>query len=95
MKRSRYFETFVTGPRNSSGAYALICPGVGLFVFANFLINPGLVALGVMEQFSLAWFIAYAPLVALQLMTIKVFFQLNAKLLKSVEPETGALAPAE
>ena len=95
MRRSGYFATFVSGGKKSSGSYALICPGVALFVFGNFVINPGLVGLGVLTKFSIAWFALYVPLVVLQLMTIKVFFQLNGKLLKPEERDPGALVPAE
>jgi hypothetical protein len=95
MKRSRYFETYVSGQKKSSGSYALICPGVALFVFANFVINPGLVGLGVIDKFSIVWAVLYLPLIALQLVTIKVFFQLNAKLITPPAADTGALAPAE
>ena len=96
MKRARYFEQYVSGEKRSSGAFALICPGVALFVFANFLLNPGLVGLGVMDKFSIAYFVAYIPLIALQVLTIKVYFQLNGKLIAPVSRgNTGALAPAE
>ena len=95
MKRARYFEQYVSGEKRSSGAFALICPGVALFVFANFVINPGLVGLGVMDKFSIAYAVAYLPLVVLQALTIKVFFQLSGKLITSEARDTGALAPAE
>ncbi|WP_421858070.1 TsoY family (seleno)protein [Oricola sp.] len=95
MRRSRYFETYVSGEGKSSGSYALICPGVALFVFGNFVVNPGLVGLGVLAKFSIAWFAIYVPLVVLQLTTIKVFFRLNSKLLKPAERDPGALVPAE
>ena len=96
MKRARYFEQYVSGEKKSSGSYALICPGVALFVFANFVINPGLVGLGVMDKFSIAYFMAYLPLVAVQALTIKVYFQLNRKLIApATHGDTGALAPAE
>jgi len=95
MKRTGYFETYVSGPGKSPGSFALICPGVALFVFANFVINPGLVGLGVMEQFSLAWYIAYVPLVAVQLLTIRTFFRLSGKLITSDRPAPAAMVPAE
>lgn len=95
MRRFGYFEHFVSGPRKSPGSYALICPGVALFVFANFVINPGLVGLGVLAKFSIAYFALYVPLVALQLKTIQVYFRLNRKHLGD-EPERPAeLVPAE
>ena len=95
MMRTRYFATYVTGPAKSPGSFALICPGVALFVFANFLINPGLVGLGIMEKFSIAWFIAYVPLVALQIITIAAFFRLSAKLIDTSRSTPAAMVPAE
>ncbi len=81
MKRFGYFEHFVTGERRSAGSYTLICPGVGLFVFSTFVINAGLVGIGVVEKFSAAYFVLYAPLVWLQVKTIAVYFRLNRKLI--------------
>jgi len=96
MKRARYFEQYVSGEKRSSGAFTLICPGVALFVFANFLINAGLLGIGVMDKFSIGYFVAYAPLVVLQALTIKVFFQLSGKLITTERhDDTAALAPAE
>ena len=95
MRRTGYFETYVTGPGKSPGSFALICPGVALFVFANFVINPGLVGLGVMEKFSIAWYLAYAPLVALQALTIATFFKLSGKLITSDRPAPATMVPAE
>ena len=37
MKRFGYFEHYIAGEGRSPGSFALICPGVALFVFANFL----------------------------------------------------------
>lgn len=95
MRRFGYFEHFVSGPQKSPGSFALICPGVALFVFANFVINPGLVGLGVLSKFSIAYFVLYAPLVALQLKTIQVYFRLNGKLLAGEPAKPAKLVPAE
>ncbi|WP_422373106.1 TsoY family (seleno)protein [Hoeflea sp.] len=81
MKRFGYFDHFIAGEGRSPGSYALICPGVALFVFANFVINAGLVQIGVIEMFSVAWFVLYLPLVYLQARTIAVYFRLNGKML--------------
>ncbi|MEQ8481609.1 MAG: hypothetical protein RIC18_13205 [Hoeflea sp.] len=89
MKRFGYFEHFVSGEGRSPGSYALICPGVALFVFANFVINAGLVQIGVIEMFSVAWFVLYVPLVYLQAKTIAVYFRLNGKMLGN-HPATPA-----
>lgn len=95
MKRFGYFEHYVSGDGKSPGSYALICPGVALFVFANFVIHPGLIGIGVLDKFSIAYFVLYAPLVALQLLTIRTFFRLNSKLLASDDTSRMTLAPAE
>ncbi|KZL09482.1 hypothetical protein PsAD2_04084 [Pseudovibrio axinellae] len=47
MKRVGYYDRWIAGPDKSPGSYALVCPGVALVVFANFVINAGLVQLGV------------------------------------------------
>ena len=98
MRRVCYFETYVSGPERSPGSYALICPGVAFIVSMNFLINAGLVKLGLIAPLSALHLTLYVPLVALQILTIRVFFQLNAKLL--VEPARegpgrAASVPAE
>ncbi|WP_420408619.1 TsoY family (seleno)protein [Hoeflea sp.] len=94
MKRFGYFEHFVTGEGRSPGSYALICPGVALFVFGNFVINAGLVQIGVIEAFSIAWFVLYVPLVYLQVKTIAVYFRLNGKLLGNDPAAPAAPMPA-
>ena len=95
MKRMGYFEHYVTGDGRSPGAYALICPGVALFVFGNFVINAGLVSIGAVDKFSLVWFLLYAPLVVLQIKTIAVYFRLNNKLIGNGGQAPAHPAPAE
>ena len=96
MMRFGYFEHFVRGEGRSPGAFALICPGVALWVFGNFVINAGLVQLDVVEPFSLAWFALYAPLVILLGVTIRTYFRLNAKLLAGEDADApGAALAAE
>lgn len=94
MKRFDYFNHFVSGGGRSPGSFALICPGVALFVFANFVIHPGLVGIGILDKFSITYFVLYAPLVYLQFITIKTFFRLNGKLLRSDVNHQAAIAPA-
>lgn len=93
MKRFGYFEHYVTGDGMSPGSYALICPGVALFVFANFLLHPGLIGIGVLDKFSPAYFALYLPLVALQVLTVRTFFRLNGKLLAK-DDEVGMAVKA-
>lgn len=96
MQRFEYFKHFISGEGRSNGSLALICPGVALFVFANFVINAGLVNIGVVEKYSIAYAILYLPLVYLQFITMRVYFKLNGKLLGDKHGTPSAnLAPAE
>lgn len=95
MKRFGYFAHYVSGEGRSPGSFALICPGVALFVFANFFINPGLVGIGLVEAYSPVYFALYVPLVALQLKTIEVYWRLNGKLVAEEPKAPAALVPAE
>lgn len=94
MKRNGYYSEFVSGERKSPGSYALICPGVALFVFGMFFIHPGLVANGVIEQFSLVHLLFMLPLTYLQIRTILVMLRLDRKLLRldTNMPETTPTA---
>lgn len=82
MRRTNYFARFVSGPERSPGSFALICPGVALFVFANFFINKGLIGIGILDKFSIAYFVLYIPLVYLQIRTLLLLLRLNSKLLR-------------
>lgn len=77
MKRLNYYDEFISGKGKSAVAYAAVCPGVALFVMSNFLINKGLVASGMVEQFSVVYLALYIPLIWLQLKTILVFWRLT------------------
>ncbi len=94
MKRVGYFARFVDGPEKSPGAYTLICPGVALFVAGNFLVNAGLVNIGIVEKFSAAYFLLYVPLLILLAVTIRTMFKLNGKLLKADRPVGPSAAAA-
>jgi hypothetical protein len=92
MKRVNYYQDFVSGERKSPGSYALICPGVALFVFGMFFIHAGLLKNGVITAFSLPHLLLMAPLVYLQVRTILVMLRLDRKLLRT-EPEAATPAP--
>lgn len=81
MKRVDYMARWVDGTEKSAGAYALICPGVALFVWGNFVINIGLVKTGLIDFMSLEYALLYLPLIYLQAITVGLFFKLNRKLL--------------
>lgn len=96
MKKVGYFERFVSGPDKSPGSLALICPGIAGVVMANFFINWGLVGVGVVEKFSIAYFVLYVPVVLLQIKTYLVLFRLMGKLLYTDKNMPAATpAPAE
>ena len=82
MKLIGYFKEFISGESESVMTYAAICPGVAFFVMGNFLINRGLVFAGLIEKFSVVYFLLYIPLVFLQYKTILVMFHLNRKLMR-------------
>lgn len=95
MLRAGYWQRWILGPERSAGSYTLICPGVALFVFANFLLNAGLVGVDVIAPGSLAHTLMHLPLVILQAATIALFVHLDRKLLQKAEPdarETTAVA---
>ncbi len=93
LRRQRYFSRFVGGREFSPGSYALVCPGVALVVMSQFFINKGLVGIGLIEKFGVAYWSLTAAALVLQAATIWLVFVLNAKHF-SRNPEAQA-APAE
>ncbi len=79
LKRVGYAGQFLSGPENSVGAYALICPGVAFGVLTQFWINPGLVGVGLVAKFSLVyWGLTLLPL-ATQVAMVWLYFHLNRR----------------
>ncbi|OSM02209.1 TsoY family (seleno)protein [Magnetofaba australis] len=60
--------------------YALVCPGVALFIFGMFFLFAGLVKNGVVTPFSPLFFVLLAPLAWLQVKTILTLFSLDRQL---------------
>jgi uncharacterized membrane protein len=83
MKKLGYFRDYIYGAKKSPVSYALICPGVALVVFSWFFINLGLVSNGIIEKFSVAYFVLLAPVIYLQLITVVTLFRLNRRLLRA------------
>ena len=81
MRANKYFITYLSGDKKSPGSYALICPWVALVVFAFFFLHLGLVKNGVVDKFSLIYFLLLIPVIYLQIKTIITVFILNKKLL--------------
>ena len=81
MKRMNYFKDFIHGDKHSPVSFALICPGVALFVFGMFFIFFGLIKNGVVDRFSVTYFALLLPLTAIQFKTVSTFFKLKKKLI--------------
>jgi len=79
MKKLNYFETYVDGDKKSPVSFALICPGVAFFVFGMFFVNMGLTLNGVIEKYSLVYFLFMIPFMFIQYKTIILFFKLKKK----------------
>jgi len=81
MKELGYFEKFIDADNRSSISFALICPGVAFLVFGMFFINFGLVLNGIVDKYSLAYFLLMLPFIYVQVKTIIYFFKLKKKFL--------------
>ena len=95
MRRQGYFGRFVTGSERSAGSYVLVCPGVATAVILQFFINKGLVGIGLIDKFGMAyWLLTVLPL-AVQAATIWLVFTLNAKHFRLDRTEKTVLTSAE
>jgi hypothetical protein len=92
LSRVGYVARFVTGQETSAGSYALVCPGVALSVMLHFWLNKGLVAAGLVAQFSAAYWAISAVAVAFQLAMIVLVWMLAGKHFRKAPP--AALATA-
>lgn len=80
MKRIGYFEEFIhTNDKKSPVSFALICPGVAFFVFGMFFINMGLVFNGIVDKYSVVYYIFMIPFIWVQFKTVAYFFKLKSK----------------
>jgi hypothetical protein len=79
MKNIGYFEEFVHSNKKSPVAFALICPGVAFMVFGFFFINFGLTFSGVIEKYSVVYFLLMLPFMYVQFKTVQYFFTLKNK----------------
>ncbi len=79
MKSMGYFEKFINSNEKSALSFALICPGVALFVFGMFFINIGLVHNDILEKYSIIYFLFMLPFIYVQIKTITLFFKLYKK----------------
>ena len=92
LLRQRYFDDFVIGSKTSAGSYALVCPAVALSVMGHFFINKGLVDAGVVDKFSLAFWVLTAVALAFQAVAVALVLRLNRQ---HFTPTEAAAVPAE
>ena len=77
LKRQGYFNDYIFGEKTSPASYALVCPGVAFNVMSFFFIHKGLVSVGILAKFSLAyWGFIAVPIIA-QFLMIALVFRLN------------------
>ncbi len=93
MKRHGYFKDFVFGNKTSPGSYALICPGVALSVMLHFFMNKGLVTAGIIDKFSLTYWLIVLIAVSLQFAMVAMVFRLNKQ--HFGKPNPANTVPAE
>jgi hypothetical protein len=79
MKKMGYFEKYIESTNKSSISFALICPGVAFFVFGMFFVNFGLTFNGIIDKYSIAYFLFMVPFIYVQIKTIIYFFKLYKK----------------
>lgn len=75
MRRKHYFQQLKQGKLDSS-AFALICPGFAFEIQLVLWLNIGLVFTGFVTFDSTIYYLLWAPMVALQLVTIYFFSKL-------------------
>lgn len=79
MKEIGYFKEYIHGDIKSPVSFSLICPGVAIMVFGMFFINFGLMTNGVVEKYSLVYFLLIVPFTYIQFKTIFIFMKLKRK----------------
>ncbi|MEL0584046.1 MAG: hypothetical protein AAES65_04095 [Candidatus Thiodiazotropha sp. (ex. Lucinoma kazani)] len=80
-KKVGYIQDYLQGEKRDDGSFALICPGVAMFVFDFFFIVFGLLKNNLIAPFSIAYFLILAPFIFIQLKTVAVYLKLNYQVL--------------
>jgi len=81
MKQLGYFSEYIFGEGKHPGSFAIVCPGVALFVFGMFFVNFALVHTGLLTIFSPFYFLTLLPLMLIQIGTVTILRRLTKKLL--------------
>ncbi len=93
LRRQGYFKEFVLGDKTSPGSYALVCPGVAFSVLLHFFVNKGLVAAGVVDKFSVAYWAITAIAIGSQFLMVALVLRLNRQHFGA--PKQAKTVPAE
>lgn len=93
LLRQGYFKDFVFGSKTSPGSYALVCPGVALSVMLQFFVNKGLVDSGMVDKYSVTFWVVTGLAIAFQLAMVWLVLRLNRQHFAST-PMAAAI-PAE
>ncbi|MCI2399754.1 hypothetical protein [Aliiroseovarius subalbicans] len=92
LARQGYWKDYVFGNGTSPGSYALICPGVAISVMMHFFINKGLVASGVVDKYSLAFWVLSGIAIVFQFAMVAMVLRLNRQ---HFSKSATAAVPAE
>ncbi|MES9832463.1 MAG: hypothetical protein ABW139_09485 [Candidatus Thiodiazotropha sp. DIVDIV] len=81
MKQLGYFSDYLGGDKRDASSFALVCPGVAMFVFGFFFITFGLVKNSLVSPMSPIYFLILAPFIWIQIKTVTVFLKLNCQVM--------------
>lgn len=71
MRQNGFYKEYLLGRGTASpAAFTLVCPGVGLSVLSMFALHVGLVANGIVEKFSVTYYVLLAVIVAIAAVTL-------------------------
>ena len=93
LSRHSYGKRFIWGRETSVMTYALVCPGVGFTVLWQFFVHKGLVALHLVDKFSVAYWLLVGLALAVQAAMVALVFTLNRRHFGA--PRTAVPVPAE
>lgn len=71
MRANGFYDEFLLGRDTASpAAFTLVCPGVGLSVLSMFALHVGLVANGIVEKFSVTYYVLLALIAVIAAVTL-------------------------
>jgi len=78
LQQQHYIARYLSAEgKRSPGSYALVCPGVALSVMIHFFANKGLVAAGLVDKFSTAYWAVTMLALFFQILMIVLVMRLN------------------